>query len=210
MFDFFDDFNDGLWTKYPGNPVLTSTEPWEARAICEPSVIVEDGRWRMWYMGCKTSTGTNAALGYATSPDGLSWTKHPSNPILRDPGQAVIRTTVLKHRGTYYLFASDHQWTEKSGVINRWTSKDGLRWSGKTTVLRPTEPWEKHFHNVGVGVEDDGTWKMLYTTDGPFGFAWSRDGVHWTKHPEPVIQGFYGGDPYLAKIAGTYYAWCSR
>jgi predicted GH43/DUF377 family glycosyl hydrolase len=210
VFDFFDDFNDGLWTKHPGNPVLTSTEPWEARAICEPSVIVEDGRWRMWYMGCKTSIGTNAALGCATSPDGLAWTKHPGNPILRDPEQAVIRTTVLKHRGTYYLFASDHQWTENSGVINRWTSQDGLRWSNKITVLRPTEPWEKHFHNVGVIVEDDGTWQMLYTTDGPFGYARSRDGVHWTKHTQPVIQGFYGGDPYLAKIAGTYHTWCSR
>ena len=31
VFDFFDDFNNGIWTKYTGNPVMTRTEPWEAR-----------------------------------------------------------------------------------------------------------------------------------------------------------------------------------
>ena len=210
VFDFFDDFNDGIWTKYAGNPVLTRTEPWEARCICEPSVIHEDGTFRMWYMGCRTSVGRNAALGYATSGDGLAWTKHPGNPILRDPEDAVIRTTVIKHRGTYYLFASDHQWTEATGVINRWTSKDGLDWTDKTAVLRPTQSWEKHFHNVHVIVEEDGAWKMLYTTDGPWGYAFSTDGLQWTKHEDPVVTGFYGGDPYLKKIGDNYYAWHSK
>jgi len=209
-FDFFDDFSDGLWTKHAANPVMTRTEPWETRAICEPSVLYENGLFKMWYMGSRTSTGYNAALGYATSPDGLAWTKHPDNPILSEPNEAVIRTTVIKHRGIYYLFASDHQWTPETGVINRWTSRDGLRWTGKTTILRPSEPWEKHFHNVGVVVDDNGIWHMLYTTDGPFGYAHSRDGLNWTKHKEPVIQGFYGGDPYLTKIGETFYAWHSR
>ncbi len=210
VFDFFDDFDDGIWTKYSGNPVMTRTEPWEARAICEPSVIHEDGIFKMWYMGCQSSAGHNAALGYATSPDGLAWTKHPGNPILRDPKDAVIRTTVIKHRGTYYLFASDHQWTKETGAINRWVSKDGLNWTDKTTVLRPTQPWEDHFHNVHVVVDEDGTWKMLYTTDGPWGYAHSADGLHWTKHKDPVVTGFYGGDPFLKKIGENYYAWHSR
>ena len=121
--------------------------------ICEPSVLHEDGLFKMWYMGCATGIGYNAALGYATSADGLAWTKHAGNPILRDPKEAVIRTTVLKHQGIYYLFASNHQWTKETGVINRWTSKDGLHWGEKTTVLRPSEPWEGHFHNVGVIVD---------------------------------------------------------
>jgi len=210
VFEFFDDFNDCLWTKHPGNPVLTRTAPWEACVICEPSVLHEDGLFKMWYMGCATGIGYNAALGYATSADGLAWTKHAGNPILREPKEAVIRTTVLKHRGIYYLFGSNHQWTKETGVINRWTSKDGLHWGEKTTVLRPTQPWEGHFHNVGVIVDEQGTWRMLYTTDGPFGYAWSQDGLHWTKHKDPVITGFYGGDPYLAKIGRRYYAWHSR
>lgn len=210
-FDFFDDFNDGIWTKYSGNPILWRTEPWEARAICEASVVYEDGIFKMWYMGCRTSEGYNAALGYATSKDGLTWEKHPGNPILTDLKDAIIRTTVLKHNGTYYLFASDYQWNEADGVINRWTSKDGLNWGNKTTVLTPTEPWEGHFHNTGIIVDDDGTWQMIYTTDGPFGYAYSSDGIHWTKYAgNPVITGFYGGDPCLKKIGNKYYIWYSR
>lgn len=210
-FDFFDDFDDGIWAKYSKNPILTRTEPWEARAICEPSVIYEDSIFKMWYMGCKTSAGCNAALGYATSKDGFTWKKHPDNPILRDTEDAIIRPTVLKHNDTYYLFASDYQWNEAAGVINRWTSRDGINWTNKTTVLRPTELWEGHFHNTGIIVDDDGTWKMLYTTDGPFGYAYSSDGLHWTKYGDnPVITGFYGGDPCLRKIGNEYYTWYSR
>ena len=213
VFGFFDDFNDGIWRKYANNPVITRTEPWEARAICESSVLYEDGIYKMWYMGCATSVGTNAALGYATSPDGLNWTKLPGNPILQDPTEAVIRTTVVKNQGAYYLFASDYQWNDAPGNIRRWTSADGLNWTDKTVVLQVTEPWESgmKLDNTSVIIEDDGTWKMLYVASGGgIGYAHSPDGLNWTKHPQPVMSGFYGGDPYLTKIDGTYYAWHSQ
>ena len=66
---------------------------------------------------------------------------------------------------------------------------------------------ENKYPNI---VDEDGTWKMLYTTDGPWGYAHSQDGLHWTKHKDPVVTGFYGGDPYLKKIGENYYAWHSR
>jgi len=212
VFDFFDDFNDGVWTKHDRNPVMTRTEPWEARAVCEPSVIFEDGRFQMWYMGCATSVGKNAALGHATSPDGITWTKAGNDPILRDPEQAIIRPTVLKHQGTYYLFACDYQWDESAtGNLFRWTSADGQNWSNKTVVLEPTLPWEKKLENVGIVIDESGTWQMLYTTEQGFGAARSPDGLHWTKLSErPLAMGGYGGDPYLTKIAGTYYTWHSQ
>ena len=93
---FYDDFSDGIWTKYSGNPVMTRTEDWEYRAICEPSVLVENGLFKMWYMGCYRDFGIAASLRYATSQDGLTWQKHPGNPILSDPAQAIARTIVTK------------------------------------------------------------------------------------------------------------------
>ena len=210
VFDFFDDFNNGIWTKYPLNPVMTRTRAWEARVICEPSVLYEGGTFNMWYMGCATSGGNDAALGYAASTDGLNWTKAANNPVLQEPNEAVIRTTVVKHRGVYYLFATDYQWNSAPGNLRRWTSTDGLNWTHKTIVLRPTQPWEDKIQNVGVTIDENGTWHMLYTTNGPMGYARSTDGLTWIKHPDPVLSGFYGGDPYLTKIRGTFYTWHSQ
>lgn len=210
VFDFFDDFKNGIWTKYTLNPVITRTKPLEGRVICEPSVWYENSTFKMWYMGCATSVGNNAALGYATSIDGLNWGKAANNPILQEPNEAVIRTTVVKHRGVYYLFATDFQWNSAPGNLRRWTSTDGLHWTNKTVVLRPTQPWEGKIHNVGLTIDDDGIWHMLYTTNGPMGYARSTDGLNWTKRPDPVLSGFYGGDPYLTKISGTFYQWHSQ
>ena len=210
---FSDDFQDGIWTKHPGNPVFTRDREWESLAICEPSVLFEDGVFKMWYMGCRQCSGYDASLGYATSRDGLSWEKHPGNPILTDSKDAIIRTTVIKHQGVYYLFASDYQWNEAAGVINRWTSKDGLTWTGKVAVLKPGKDEGQH-DNTAVIVDEDGTWRMIFGTNGqggPMGYAWSPDGVNWTKHPDnPVLRGFYGGDPFLRKIGHRYFVWYSR
>ena len=44
----------------------------------------------------------------------------------------------------------------------------------------------------------------------PWGYAHSADGLDRTKHKDPVVAGFYGGDPSLKKIGANYYAWHSR
>lgn len=213
IFAFFDDFNDGIWTKYESNPVITRTERWEERAVCEPSVLFENGIFKMWYMGCRQSSGHDASLGYATSKDGFVWKKYPGNPILSDPKEAIIRTTVIKHKNTYYLFASNYSWNDAAGVISRWTSKDGLTWTDKVAVLHPTKEEGQH-DNTAVIVDDDGTWRMIFATNGrggPMGYAYSSNGINWTKHPgNPVLRDFYGGDPFLKKINDKYFLWYSR
>jgi hypothetical protein len=222
VFDFFDDFNDSLWTKYSGNPVITSAAVWES-GICEPSVLYENNTFKIWYMGTLKPLvgGKDAALGYATSPDGLNWTAAKA-PILQDPKQTIIRTTVLKNQGAYYLFASDYNFEPQPttlGNLWRWTSTDGLHWQNKAKVLQPTQAWESPIENVGITI-DGNTWHMLYQCEGgggkscAMGAATStNNGLTWTKEPNPVIGGsggFYGGDPALIKVGDTYYTWHSQ
>ena len=38
-------------------------------------------------------------------------------------------------------------------------------------MLRPTQPWERQIQNVGITIDENGTWHMLYTTSGPMGYA---------------------------------------
>ncbi len=72
---------DGLvWTRDP-NPVLVASEPWEESKVYFPEVVLYGGSLHMWYSGLDLSTNL-ASVGYAESPDGLSWTKWPGNPVL--------------------------------------------------------------------------------------------------------------------------------
>ncbi|HEY1693887.1 MAG TPA: hypothetical protein VGG39_17085 [Polyangiaceae bacterium] len=81
--------SDGLsFTKVP-QPVLTpdATATWETSTPGAPSVAVfPDGTWHMLY-------AAGGAIGEATSPDGLTWTRADGNPILA-PSPTVDPSTL--------------------------------------------------------------------------------------------------------------------
>jgi hypothetical protein len=213
---FHDDFADGIWTKHPGNPVIVRDQLWaESHYICEPNIIHADGLFRMWFSQMFPANG-KSALGYATSPDGFTWTKHPGNPVLASDEYEVHRPSVMRHAGMYYLYAVQHENDPETASMRRWKSRDGLGWEDEGCVMRPTQGWERGLSNMAVVVDDDGTWRMIYTgADAPpapqFGYAWSPDGLTWTKHEgNPVISGFYGGDPFMTRIGDWYYVWHSE
>jgi uncharacterized repeat protein (TIGR01451 family) len=70
------------WTRYGNNPVLDlgGGGEWDSNYVTNGSVIPgDDGIWRMWYSGGQTSA--HQGIGYATSPDGISWSRDPGNPL---------------------------------------------------------------------------------------------------------------------------------
>ncbi len=73
------------WTRYGTNPVLGLGAPgsWDSDYVTNGTVIPAiGGVWRMWYSGSGPSGGGNEGIGYATSPDGINWTKYSGNPIM--------------------------------------------------------------------------------------------------------------------------------
>ncbi len=81
---------DGVnWSKFGGNPVLSAgpSGAWDSRAAAAGTVIYENGEYHMWYHGTNRNDNTETKIGYATSPDGINWTKYTGNPVLsRTPG----------------------------------------------------------------------------------------------------------------------------
>ena len=72
---------------HPRNPILTISQPWEKGALFYPYMIREGTTWILFYASYwdrknPANKKTYTAIGIATSPDGLSWTKQESNPIL--------------------------------------------------------------------------------------------------------------------------------
>ena len=215
---FFDDFSNGIWTKYVDNPVMVRSQPGaESDYICEPNLVYRDGVFHNWFSQMYPAGGRHTALGYATSTDGFAWTKYPKNPVLAE-GE-VHRPYVMEHDGKFFAFAvQDENQRGGSATMRRWVSVDGISWGDERLVMTSDQPWEGGLSNMSVIVDNDGTWRMLYTggesEQNPlpeFGYAWSHDGTRWIKCDDnPVIAGFYGGDPFLVRIGDRYYTWHSQ
>lgn len=73
---------DGVtWKRMSTKPVLSPERRWEKVAVMCPHVVWDEHAhsFRMWYSGGEQNEPN--AIGYATSPDGLTWTKRTANPI---------------------------------------------------------------------------------------------------------------------------------
>jgi len=70
---------DGItWTKQT-DPVLVPEADWEAQGISSPSIIRTQGGYMMLYFSIQPSG--ERAFGLARSADGLTWERHPRNPV---------------------------------------------------------------------------------------------------------------------------------
>jgi predicted GH43/DUF377 family glycosyl hydrolase len=73
---------DGVaWKRMSLKPVLSPEKPWEKVAVMCPHVLWDEAakQYRMWYSAGEQNEPN--AIGYATSPDGLEWTRYAANPI---------------------------------------------------------------------------------------------------------------------------------
>ncbi len=103
--------SDGVsWRRETEKPVLGPEQPWEKVAIMCPHVNWDASQrlFRMWYSGGEQYEPD--AIGCATSPDGLHWTRHATNPIFRaDPAHPweqhkVTACQVIQHNGWHVMF----------------------------------------------------------------------------------------------------------
>lgn len=127
---------DGLtWTKRSSAVFQTSQVPW-ATSVFFPYVLLDQGTYKMWFVGAnKTTTKWN--IGYATSPDGITWTSQSSNPVIKEnPAIAwcadhVDLPVVLKEGNTYYMWLTGGQSTDTFTAkpqIGFTKSTDGITW----------------------------------------------------------------------------------
>jgi hypothetical protein len=127
---------DGMhWEKYAGNPVLDIGEPeqWDDEHVTLGSVIYQDSLYKMWYAGWGRETWS---FGYATSPDGITWTRYEENPVLElaDYDEWFVENDDDKLHG-YVIFngVSYEMWFKGNmipyGVQTGYASSpDGLTW----------------------------------------------------------------------------------
>jgi predicted GH43/DUF377 family glycosyl hydrolase len=124
------------WVKYANNPVLASgPSTYDSGWVGFASVVYDSPLYRMWYTGnyaANSSTPTLIAIDYATSSDGLHWTKYQTNPVLTASPlknasyyTASYPSVIEVGLGTLLMTFS----LNLNQVISYATSQDGLGWA---------------------------------------------------------------------------------
>ncbi len=84
--------SDGInWEKYEGNPVMVNgySGDWDSKGRIEPSnIIFDENQYKMWYDIVDINI-PKGIIGYATSPDGINWTKDTLNSPVMEGGENV-------------------------------------------------------------------------------------------------------------------------
>ena len=127
------------WT-VDSSPVLItgSTGLWDYKAVTEPSVINDNGVYKMWYSGYD---GNTWRIGYATSTDGITWAKYGYNgtdlPVIDASSSGadssgVYAPTVVKDGNVYKMYYTGID-TSGNLTLNYATSTDGITWFKSTS-----------------------------------------------------------------------------
>jgi len=195
--------SDGVeWTMDPSNPVMSpgAGGEWDSVEVWSGPVVYDGSHFHMWYSGWN---GSKERIGYATSPDGTSWTKHPGNPVIDVGPPGSWNDYVVRSGAVIFDGASFKMWftgwrSSLDGKVGYADSPDGINWTKRPDpVLEPGgtsgNPWDTPmvFHPE---VEFDGSTHSMWYSGGDWstsylGYGYSTDGVEWTKYGgNPVIQ----------------------
>jgi predicted GH43/DUF377 family glycosyl hydrolase len=152
-------------------PVLSADQPWEKVAVMCPHVLydAEHQLYRLWYSGGEQYEPN--AIGYATSQDGLNWTKDSRNPIFKpDPknGWEKDRVTACQvvRQGAWHLMFYIGFRDEQHAQIGIARSRDGLtEWQRHPAnpVIRPgRNQWDHDAVYKPYAIFDGHRWLLWY------------------------------------------------
>jgi hypothetical protein len=193
----------GPFAKHPDNPIFDvgKGDAWDNAVVSEAKVVFDGQTYHLWYAArqrLETPTGTQRSpmlAGYATSGDGLRWTRHPDNPVMSPgpPGAPdanhVYPPYVLYDGEGYRMWYSAHDFEEWS--INYAVSEDGATWERHPAnpLMRAAHDgrWDGNFISEPSVLWNGQRLEMWYNGGSErtgtlrVGYAWSDDGLLWHK-----------------------------
>ncbi len=176
---------DGInWDLYDGWVLTGTSGNWDSGGIARGlSVMKQEDTYKMWYAGVNEAAMGSAEekwqIGYATSPDGIIWTKHPDNPVITPVEDWELNSVSYPHvifEGGFY-----HMWYAATNIdlpvqIIYAYSEDGINWikpADKNPALTTGEHGYFDSNNVASPfvIKDDDLLRMWYS--GYDGSRWS-------------------------------------
>ena len=201
------------WEPYAKNPVFVAAGPdhWDEKIRERGWIIKEGDLWSLWYTGYDGTREGQKKLGYATSADGLTWTRFVQHPIYDE--QWVEDVQITKVGNIFYMVAEGLN--DQAQLLS---SKDRIHWQAHGTLdVRYTngEPLTAGPFGTPTAFYEDGTWYLFYERgDQAVWLAKSKDLKVWQHvQDEPVMS--LGPERYdsrmiafnqILKHDGKYYA----
>jgi predicted GH43/DUF377 family glycosyl hydrolase len=196
------------WTKDEGNPIMRSVDyAWDYHMM-SPFVLKEGDVYKMWYTGINTFY----RIGYATSSDGITWSRDPGNPIIDvgTPGSwddmGLIGPQIIFDGSTYHMWYGGWDGTLSEGEnkfplnirLGYATSSDGINWDkypgNPVMELGAEGSWDAQ-GMFGLSVMyKDSLFHLWYPgVNGlkiSIGYATSANGIDWEKDTlnSPVLE----------------------
>lgn len=212
-----------VWTKYVSNPIMNGAVAWENNEVSPVAVLYDPDAaiWKMWYHG-----GNNTGLrqiGYATSPDGIVWTKYAGNPIIV-PGSSgsweewIADAKVIRFGPTdYRMWYRGSNNTSGASSYGYATSTDGITWTkypgnpiinagssgawndGYIMAFAPLwDASQSMFHAWAIGTD------ALVGYGANIGYYSSLDGINWTESPSNPVLSTIPGDVTVDSITAYW------
>ena len=206
----------GALTRYAGNPLLRNGPEMYDDLKTGPRVVLVMGPsdYRIWYEAVSSDGIT--AVGYATSTDGLTWTKRGlvMSPGLSWEKSEVSPNSILVENGTFVMYYHGGGYPGPGGVrlgnglIGRATSSDGITWTkiatpvltiGSSGAFDDDQVAEPRVIALAGGYRMYFTGRNAASGTTALGVADSTDGITWTKDSRNPIMAtsqwgnFWGG-----------------
>ena len=145
----------------------TITEPHFNASCC---VLVEDGKWMMWYLSCTNWDLKDGVpshryhIKYAESHNGVAWRRdgHVAIDYLNDKENAISRPSVIRDNDCWKMWFSSRG---DSYRINYAESLDGYKWERKDSLVGidiSNEGWDSEMIEYPFVFDHDGRRYMLY------------------------------------------------
>jgi hypothetical protein len=125
-------------------------DAWDSLSVGRPSVIHDEGLFKMWYDGRKDfpvgapvegaplSNESHRFVGYATSHDGLHWVRQSEKPVFGNDAGGI---DVQRIGSTYIMVYESHSGTRYAKSV------DGVVWKDQGYLLRQSgDEADRHGH----------------------------------------------------------------
>jgi hypothetical protein len=212
---------DGLhWTVH-GEVIGPSTSGWDSLKVGRPSVLYNQTskQFELWFDGSEQDTtnpgkikpGTGRHVGYATSTDGLAFTKWPGNPVFLNSGaidvEYINKTYVVVEesgRGIYWrkgtnqtnfepvarqLFPNINTSFDAYGHVTPFILVENGKWVSTYTGAATVKSWDRNRVDVWYPVKNITARADTSTGIDLRAWATSRTMIQWTFNASSVGTG---------------------